>query len=459
MFGASMGILSILFVLLSVSARYTSSVNEEKLTNTELSGFRANLIHIDSLLSPYGPGNISFPDRLQRAVRRSKHRLQKLQRIPGQSSDRNLQKTTEIGAPVNTGSGEFLMKLAIGTPALPYSAILDTGSDLTWTQCKPCTDCYKQSTPIYDPSRSSTYSKVPCKSLLCNALPEFECKNTAGCEYQYTYGDFSITVGILSSETLTLTSKSGTQQLIPNFAFGCGQNNEGNGFDQGAGIVGLGRGPLSLISQLSASMPKKFSYCLMKIDDSQSKTSPLMFGESARLSGKVSSSTPIVQNSQESTFYYLLLDGISVGGKLLNIKKDTFILQSDGSGGFVIDSGTTVTYLEQAGYDAVKQELSSLIKLPVADGSQIGLDLCYKPPASRGSLPRFPIITFHFRGADYHLPRENYMVFDKSGLLCLGMLPNSGMSIFGNVQQQNYHILYDMENKLLSFEPAICDTL
>lgn len=459
MFRASMASLFIPFLLLSVSARYTSHVNGEKQIHKQLSGFRVNLMHIDSLLSPYSPGNISFPDRLQRALRRSKQRLQKLQRIPGQSKDRNLEKATEIGASVNTGSGEFLMKLAIGTPALSYSAILDTGSDLTWTQCKPCADCYKQPTPIFDPSRSSTYSKVRCRSPLCTSLPDFECKNTAGCEYQYTYGDFSITVGILSYETLTFASKSGTKQSIPHIAFGCGQNNEGNGFDQGAGIVGLGRGPLSLISQLSSSMPNKFSYCLMTMDDSQSKTSPLMFGESARLSGKVSSSTPILQNGQESTFYYLSLDGISVGGKLLNIRKDTFSLQSDGTGGFVIDSGTTVTYLEQAGYDAVKRELASVIKLPVADGSQIGLDLCYKPPASRGSLPKFPIITFHFRGADYHLPKDNYMVLDKSGLLCLGMLPNSGMSIFGNVQQQNYHILYDNENKLLSFEPAICDSL
>jgi len=293
----------------------------------------------------------------------------------------------------------------------------------------------------------------------CSALPEFECKKTDGCEYQYTYGDFSITVGILSYETFTLVPKSGTKQSIPRIAFGCGQNNEGNGFNQGAGIVGLGRGPLSLISQLSSSIPKKFSYCLMTMEDSQSKTSPMMFGESARLSGKVSSSTPILQNSQESTFYYLALEGISVGGKSLNIQKDTFNLQSDGTGGLVIDSGTTVTYLEEAGYDEVKRELVSLIKLPVADGSQIGLDLCYKPPASSGSLPKFPIITFHFRGADFHLPKENYMVLDKSGLLCLGMLPNSGMSIFGNVQQQNYHILYDMDQKMLSFEPAICDSL
>ena len=38
----------------------------------------------------------------------------------------------------------------------------------------------------------------------------------------------------------------------------------------------------------------------------------------------------------------------------------------------LLDSGTTVTYVEQAGYDAVKKELASLIKLSIADGCQIG---------------------------------------------------------------------------------------
>ena len=57
-----------------------------------------------------------------------------------------------------------------------------------------------------------------------------------------------------------------------------------------------------------------------------------------------------------SFVYYLSLEGISVGGKLLNIGKNTFSLQSDGTGS----------------YDAVKEELASLIKLPLADGSKIG---------------------------------------------------------------------------------------
>lgn len=83
-----------------------------------------------------------------------------------------------------------------------------------------------------------------------------------------------------------------------------------------------------------------------------------MFGEFARLIAKVSSSTPIIQNNQELKFYYLSLEDINVSRKLLNIKKDTFRLQSYGTGSFAIVFRQTVTYLKQAGYFAVKQELA-----------------------------------------------------------------------------------------------------
>eukprot|EP01018_Ginkgo_biloba_P035782 Gb_23858 [translate_table: standard] len=419
-------------------------------------GFRVDLVHRDSVLSPFAPPNITFTERLQRAVKRSQQRLQKLMKMSA-IEKKPVAASEDMETPINTGNGEFLMAIAIGTPPLSYAGILDTGSDLTWTQCQPCSDCYSQPTPIYDPSKSSTFSKVPCQNSLCRALPASTC-TSKDCEYLYTYGDFSSTMGILSFETFTLTSKSGAKNSIPNIAFGCGEDNEGNGFSQGGGIIGLGRGSLSLITQLGSAVANKFSYCLMSIDDSPSKTSPLIFGEAAGLKAKVLRSTPMLQSKSQPTFYYLSLEGISVGGKLLKIPAGTFDLHSDGTGGVIIDSGTTITYLEQAGYDVMKKALTSLIKLPKADGSTLGLDLCYKPPPG-GSIPSFPSLTFHFKGADYDLPKDNYMVLDKTGLLCLAMLPNTGMSIFGNVQQQNYHILFDNGNSMLSFAPAVCDTL
>lgn len=413
-----------------------------------LIGLRIELVHRDSLLSPISPGNITSSERLRRAVKRSQDRLEKLQMsvVPKTKKLAN----EEIVSLVNAGSGEFLMQIAIGKPSLSYYAILDTGSDLTWTQCKPCSDCYSQSTPIYDPSKSSTYSTVSCSSSMCQALPEFACSSSK-CEYLYTYGDYSSTMGILAYETFTLSSQS-----VSHTAFGCGEDNEGSGFSQGAGLVGFGRGPLSFISQVAPSVGNKFSYCLMSVSDSSSKTSPLLIGESASLSAKTFGSTPLIQSSVQPTFYYLSLEGISFGGQLLNIPSGTFDLQSDGTGGVIIDSGTTVTYLEQAGYDLVKKAVISAIKLTQVDGSNIGLDLCYSKPSS---TTNFPTMTFHFKGADYNLPKENYIYVDSSGIICLAMLPSSGMSIFGNIQQQNYQILYDNGNNVLSFSRTVCDSL
>eukprot|EP01018_Ginkgo_biloba_P035837 Gb_01040 [translate_table: standard] len=297
------------------------------------------------------------------------------------------------------------MKLEIGTPSLSFSGILDTGSDLTWTQCQPCIDCYKQPTPIYDPSKSSTFSNAPCESSFCHALPLSSCNNRV-CEYGYYYGDYSVTEGILSFETFTFSSR----QSFPHLAFGCGRRNEGGGFNQGGGIIGLGRSILSLVGQLGSTAANKFSYCLMPINDSPTKTSALIFGEDAQLSGDSVRSTPIIQNEQQPIFYYISLEDISIGGKLLNIPQGTFDIQSDGSGGVVIDSGTTVTYLEEAGYNLVK--------------------------------------------------KTNYMeLFLRRGLFCVTMLPNSGLSIFGNWQPQNYHILYDTGKNVLSFVPKLCDIL
>jgi hypothetical protein len=39
--------------------------------------------------------------------------------------------------PVSPGEGEFLTRFALGTPAQSFTLILDTGSDLVWTQCLP----------------------------------------------------------------------------------------------------------------------------------------------------------------------------------------------------------------------------------------------------------------------------------------------------------------------------------
>lgn len=427
---------AILFVTPTFSTSRNAIMKDEKVQKA--TGFQVTLKHVDS------GSNLTKFELLQRAMKRGRQRLNRLSAMALAESDH------DVKSSVHPGNGEFLMQFSIGTPSTAYSGIMDTGSDLIWTQCKPCQQCFDQSTPIFDPRKSSSFSTLSCSSSLCEALPMSSC-GTDGCEYLYTYGDYSTTQGVMAAETFTFGEVS-----VPKVAFGCGEDNEGSGFGQGAGLVGLGRGPLSLVSQLDE---PKFSYCLTSIDDSS--TSTLLMGSlaNANNSDTASRTTPLVVNPSQPSFYYLSLEGITVGGTRLPIKKSTFALNSDGSGGIIIDSGTTLTYLEKSAFDLVKKEFTSQMKLPVDKSGSSGLDLCFTLPSDASDI-EVPKLVFHFKGADVDLPGENYMIADSSvGLACLAMGSSSGMSIFGNVQQQNYLLLHDLQKETLSFIPTKCNQL
>lgn len=374
--------------------------------------------------------------------------------VPMMSSKAAAAAGADLQVPVHAGNGEFLMDLSIGTPAVPYAAIIDTGSDLVWTQCKPCVECFNQSTPVFDPSSSSTYSALPCSSSFCADLPTSKCTTATKCGYTYTYGDSSSTQGVLAAETFTLA-----KEKLPGVAFGCGDTNEGEGFTQGAGLVGLGRGPLSMVSQLGLD---KFSYCLTSLDDTSK--SPLLLGSLAAISKTAASSvqtTPLVKNPSQPSFYYVNLKGLTVGSTHITLPSSAFSVQADGTGGVIVDSGTSITYLELQGYRALKKAFAAQMKLPAADGSGIGLDLCFAAPASGVDQVEVPKLVLHFDGgADLDLPAENYMVLDSgSGALCLTVMGSRGLSIIGNFQQQNIQFVYDVGGDTLSFAPVECAKL
>lgn len=178
-------------------------------------------------------------------------------------------------------------------------------------------------------------------SVLFQSLPFQSC--TTSCKYDYMYGDGSSTSGALSTETVTVGT--GT---IPNVAFGCGHTNLGS-FAGAAGIVGLGQGPLSLISQASSITSKKFSYCLVPLGST--KTSPMLIGDSAAAGGVAYTALPT--NTANPTFYYADLTGISVSGKAVTYPVGTFSIDASGQGGFILDSGTTLTYLETGAFNAL----------------------------------------------------------------------------------------------------------
>ncbi|XP_020091180.1 aspartic proteinase nepenthesin-1-like [Ananas comosus] len=407
---------------------------------------RVDLTHVDA------GRNFTKFELLQRMALRSRARGAMLAPKAAGGSANSIS-TTDV--PVSPNAGEYTIGVSIGTPAQPLLLILDTGSDLVWTQCQPCLSCFDQSFPLYDPSQSSTYSRLACSSKLCQALPLSACH--AQCLYLYSYGDNSTTVGTLASEAFTFGSANNV--TVPNLGFGCGFLNGGI-FNNESGIAGFGRGPLSLISQLGVG---KFSYCFISYDDDDSKSSALMLGSAANLNGSSTNfrSTPFIMNPSRPTFYYLSLDGITVGTTRLPIPKSAFALQQIGTGGVIIDSGTSITQLTTVAYKLVRSAFLSQVKLPVANSTAEGFDLCFSLPSSPSAKVDVPKLIFHFEGADMDLPRDNYLPQDSSvGLMCLVMFDSGGkISIIGNFQQQNMHIVYDLDDQKLSFAPARCDQL
>ncbi|WOK97268.1 hypothetical protein Cni_G05976 [Canna indica] len=381
---------------------------------------------------------------------------------------------------VTLGSGEYFIDVFVGTPPRHFSLILDTGSDLNWLQCLPCYDCFEQHGPVYDPAASSSYRNVSCADRRCDLVsspdPPRPCNATADphgagqpCPYFYWYGDRSNTTGDLALETFTMNltaPPNGTTGSdfgrVHDVIFGCGHWNRGL-FHGAAGLLGLGRGPLSFSSQLGSLYGHIFSYCLVDRNSDLSVSSKLIFGEDQSLLRRLPNLnyTSLVSGKENSveTFYYVQIKSIIVGGEALRIPPETWELAKDGSGGTIIDSGTTLSYFTEAAFNKIKEAFVRKVntKYPVVEDFPV-LSPCYNVSGvEKVELPEFAILFGD--GAVWNFPVANYFIrLEEEEIMCLAMLPmpQSALSILGNYQQQNFYISYDMKNSRLGFAPTRC---
>ncbi|KAJ3695998.1 hypothetical protein LUZ60_001375 [Juncus effusus] len=353
---------------------------------------------------------------------------------------------SQSSKPVPQSSGVYEIYFSIGNQTI--SAGIDTSSGIIWTQCNPCATCFEQSTPLYDPKKSSTFSNftsLRCNSTsfsnssVCQTIKPDLCPD--GCEYLASYSDDQNSTGYVATDTFTF----GTS-LVPDILFGCGTDNYGS-YDNTSGVLALGKGPLSFVSQLGY---MRFSYCL---SSDPTKESPINFGSFAMLKG-MGQSTKLVASDNLTDLYYIGLVDVTVGNTRLSIPSSTFTLKANGSGGVVLSTSFPVTYLEQAGYDMVRQAIVSQVNLKTVNGSYLGLDLCFQ------SLKTWPTLTLHFDSTkSLALKSVNYVLNDTStGIECLTILPSSGISVLGSFIQMDTNFVYDIENSTISFEKCSCSS-
>ncbi|CAL4992557.1 unnamed protein product [Urochloa decumbens] len=453
------------------------------------SGYRSTLTHVDS------KGGFTRAQPLRRAAHRSRHRASTV--LLG-SYSRTSSSSDTRPTRLYSGQAEYLMELAIGMPPVPFVALVDTGSDLTWTQCKPCKLCFAQDTPIYDPTASSTFSPVTCSNTNSLAIWSSNCSASTPCRYRYAYGDGAYSaghgdcradhvrqgpedepVGAVTPATASAQepSKRRECEAVGGVQFGvvamCGAAwcKAPAAYERDAelrqrlpynstGTVGLGRGSLSLVVQLGVG---KF-YCLTDFFNT-SLGSPVLFGSLAKLAdptdGTTMQSTPLVQSTQNPSRYFISLEGISLGNTQLTIPNGTFDLRSDGDGGTIVDSGTIFTILVESAFRVVVDHVAEVLGQAVANASSLDSP-CFPAPAGAWQLPDMPDMVLHFAsGADMRLPRDNYMSFNHEELsFCLNIVGTAwSTSVLGNFQQQNIQMLFDTTVGQLSFVHTDCSKL
>ncbi|CAN6453234.1 unnamed protein product [Victoria cruziana] len=414
--------------------------------------FTVKLMHADAHM------NLTYQQHIHAAIRRTHHRaIHQLRRTntrqhhhPNPSTPLPRQ-ATSLKMPLQGSQAEYLMMLAIGTPPTSIPAVIDTGSTLIWAMCYQPPN--RTDVRVFDPQSSSSYSTVPCSNPICNNIHGVlsRCKG-ADCNYLAMYADMSYCTGILGWETFTLGSMT-----LNNVGFGCSSGS--NGFQSyGAGVVGFNRASSSLISQLGSMVDHQFSYCLAGFN--AANQSVLTFGPNSHstASNDVAVSTPLLVNPVYPEQYFVALLGISVAGKRLPVPDSIFQFRSDGSGGVIVDSGSTFTGLVQELYSLLKEAFVKETGKPSLNSTYLELDTCFHGLPHSISIPT---LTFHFEGVDLCLPFDNYIVIDpKDQLSCLAILPSPvDMNIIGATTQQNFLVHFDLGKDMISFTPAQCTTL
>ncbi|XP_042039548.1 aspartyl protease family protein At5g10770-like [Salvia splendens] len=352
---------------------------------------------------------------------------------------------------ISLGNGNYLVSVGLGTPKKTLSLVFDTGSDLTWTQCQPCAgSCYKQQDPIFDPKTSTSYSNISCTSTTCSQLSSAtghtpDC-SIGTCVYSLRYGDNSFSIGLFSNDTLTIAN-----DVFPNFKFGCGQENQGL-FGQTAGIIGLGRDPLSLISQTATKYGNYFSYCL---PSKLSSTGHLTLG---KVGGSATSVqfTPFDSSQSGSSFYYITIASIAVAGKQLPIEQGVF----KKAGGTIIDSGTVITRLPPAAYGALSGAFKEGMKKYPAAAARSIFNTCFDFSNYMNTNISFPTVSFEFGGGvKINLSPAGILIPVSSTEACLAFAGNGAdtdIGIFGNMQQLTFEVVYDVAGGKLGFGAAGC---
>ncbi|CAJ1929420.1 unnamed protein product [Sphenostylis stenocarpa] len=301
------------------------------------------------------------------------------------------------------------------------------------------------SDPKFQPEDSETYQPVKC-TWQCNCD-----KDRKQCTYERRYAEMSTSSGVLGEDVVSFGNQS---DLSPQRAtFGCENDETGDLYTQHAdGIMGLGRGDLSIMDQLVEKkvISDSFSLCY----------GGMGVGGGAMVLGGISAPADMVFTYSDPGRRC----EVHVAGKRLNLNPKVF----DGKHGTVLDSGTTYAYLPESAFLAFKHAImkeTRTLKRIIGPDPRYN-DICFSGAGSDVSQlsKSFPVVDMVFgNGHKLSLSPENYLFrhLKVRGAYCLGVFSNGNdpTTLLGGIVVRNTLVMYDREHTKIGFWKTNCSEL
>lgn len=319
---------------------------------------------------------------------------------------------------------------------------------------------------------SSSHHPIPSGSLQCSRAKATGCGSGRSCTLN-TVNTITRAAarGDLAEDILAVERVDRSDRAIATvdrFLFSCAPPLLVNGLASGAkGMLGLGRGRISLPSQIATSfggVHRKFAACLSSNDGF------IVSGEGVPLLRSDASNsltyTPLISN-QEGTLedYYINVKSIKINGKRLSLNASKLSMDHRGKGGTKLSTIVPYTTMETTIYEtfakAYDTAAAAMNVTRVASVAPFGV--CFSSDGVDktrvgAAVPAVDLV-MQSEMVRWRIHGRNSMVEVSEGVMCLGFV-DGGLSpeasiVMGGYQLEDHLLEFDLATSMFGFSSSL----
>ena len=352
----------------------------------------------------------------------------------------------------------YYTNLYIGSDYETQSYVLDTGSIITTSPCKPYSKQCGQHEYKYYTVNSDT-KKLTCENKFCSQVNS-QCIDNI-CSFDVSYSEGSSLKGLYINETIKMNNNKEV-----NLPIGCTIEEKGIFYNQNAnGIMGLGNNDNNFVTILYKNGLIKnniFSICLAQNGGywSIGEIQNTYHDEEIKYVNYIEG---------EKIYYSITVNSVIVNGQDITPKNDLNDFQYTA----IIDSGTTMSYFPKEIADKIISNFKEICKTQKNKGkcgnyyNDITLGACYIfksiDEMNYAVNNIWPSIEFNIDNRyNYIWEAKDYSfnnTYQNTYSMCLGFISEKERKsfIFGSTWMHGHDIIFDRTNKQIGFTNANCD--